>query len=86
MESSIKRAFNSLGRTKKSEFISEHIELASSKAVAKYVEGYLFDVLKDVNDDEYIAMYLREKGYTVTKEVSDDEYVATYLREHTVTK
>ena len=65
MESSIKRAFNSLGRTKKSEFISEHIELASSKAVAKYVEGYLFDVLKEVSDDEYVATYLRE--HTVTK-------------------
>ena len=67
MESSIERAFRSLGRTKKSEFISEHIELASSKAMANYVKDYLFDVLKDVNDDEYIAMYLREKGYTVTK-------------------
>ena len=67
MEKSIERAFRSLGRTKKSEFISEHIELASSKAMANYVKDYLFDVLKDVNDDEYIAMYLREKGYTVTK-------------------
>lgn len=67
MEHSIERAFRSLGRTKKSEFISEHIELASSKAMANYVKDYLFDVLKDVNDDEYIAMYLREKGYTVTK-------------------
>ena len=67
MESSIERAFNSLGRTKKSEFVSEHIELASSRAIAEYVKGYLFDVLKDVNDDEYIAMYLRGKGYTVTR-------------------
>ena len=67
MESSIERAFSCLGRTKKSEFISEHVELASSKAIAGYIKGYLFDVLKDVNDDEYIAMYLREKGYTVTK-------------------
>ena len=67
MENSIERAFRSLGRTKKSEFISEHIELASSKAMANYVKDYLFDVLKGVNDDEYIAMYLREKGYTVTK-------------------
>ena len=35
--------------------------------MANYIKDYLFDVLKDVNDDEYIAMYLREKGYTVTK-------------------
>ena len=67
MEISIERAFSNLGRTKKSEFISEHIELASSRAIAEYVKGYLFDVLKDVNDDEYIAMYLRERGYTVAK-------------------
>lgn len=67
MDSSIERAYQSLGRTQKSEFISEHIELASSKAIANYVKDYLFDVLKDVNDDEYIAMYLREKGYTVTR-------------------
>lgn len=67
MENNIERAYQSLGRTQKSEFISEHIELASSKAIANFVKSYLFDVLKDVNDDEYIAMYLREKGYTVAK-------------------
>ena len=67
MKNNIERAYQSLGRTQKSEFISEHIELASSKAIANFVKSYLFDVLKDVNDDEYIAMYLREKGYTVAK-------------------
>lgn len=60
-------AFNSLGRTKKVEFISRNIELASSSAVAKYVKGYLFDVLRDVGDDEYVATYLRGKGYEVVK-------------------
>ena len=59
--------FCTLGRTKKSEFISEHIELASSSAVAEYVKSHLFDVLEDVEDDEYIADYLREKGYEVKK-------------------
>lgn len=63
----VEMAFNSLGRTKKVEFISKNIELASSSAVADYVKGYLFDVLKDVGDDEYIATYLRSKGYRVTK-------------------
>ena len=57
--------FNQLGRTEKCEFISQHIELASSKAIAKYVKEYLFDVLKDVDDDEYIATYLRNKGCKV---------------------
>lgn len=66
--SKIEDVFCTLGRTKKSQFISEHIELASANAVAGYVKGYLFDVLNDVEDDEYVANYLREKGYTVNKE------------------
>ncbi|WP_257882614.1 hypothetical protein [Prevotella melaninogenica] len=61
----LKYEFNQLGRTEKCEFISQHIELASSKAIAKYVKEYLFDVLKDIGDDEYIATYLRNKGYKV---------------------
>lgn len=64
----IEDVFCTLGRTKKSQFISEHIELASADAVAGYVKSYLFDVLNDVEDDEYVANYLREKGYTVNKE------------------
>ncbi len=66
--SKIEDVFCTLGRTKKSQFISEHIELASANAVAGYVKSYLFDVLNDVEDDEYVANYLREKGYTVNKE------------------
>lgn len=66
MMENVEKAFNGLGRTKKVEFISENIELASSSAVADYVKGYLFDVLKDV-DDEYVATYLRGKGYKVEK-------------------
>ena len=64
----IKQVFSWLGRTKKSEFISQNIDYASAGAVAKYVKAYLFDVLQDVDDDEYLAMYLRKKGYKVTKE------------------
>ena len=63
----VEMAFNSLGRTKKVEFISKNIELASSSAVAEYVSGYLFDVLEDVGNDEYVATYLRGKGYEVVK-------------------
>lgn len=63
----VELAFNGLGRTKKVEFISKNIELASSRAVADYVKGYLFDVLTDVGDDEYIATYLRNNGYNVEK-------------------
>lgn len=71
--SKIEDDFCMLGRTKKSEFISEHIELASAAAVAKYVKSYLFDVLEDVGDDEYVANYLREKGYEVKMKENVEE-------------
>lgn len=63
----LEESFNELGRTKKAEFISKHIELATANAVAKYVKPYLFDVLKDVDNDDYVADYLKQRGYKVTK-------------------
>ena len=66
--SQIEEAFRGLGRTEKAKFVSQNIDYANAEAVAKYVSGYLFDVLNDVGDDEYIAAYLREKGYEVTKQ------------------
>ena len=68
MAQNIEKVFDSLSRTKKCEFISNNIEYASAAAVAENVKGYLFDVLKDVDDDEYVAEYLKEQGYTVTKD------------------
>lgn len=65
--SKIKEAFRGLGRTEKAKFISQNIDYANADAVAKYTSAYLFDVFNDVNDDEYVATYLREKGYNVTK-------------------
>lgn len=65
--SKIEEAFRGLGRTEKVRFISQNIEYANAVAVASYVKGYLFDVLQDVGDDNYVAMYLRNKGYKVTK-------------------
>ena len=67
MAKGIDYEFQCLGRTKKVEFISKNIEFASASSVASYVKGYLFDVLIDVGDDEYIADYLRGKGYTINK-------------------
>lgn len=68
MEKDIKQVFRCLGRTKKTEFISENIDYASAHAVAEYVKGYLFDVLNDVGDDDYVAEYLKGKGYKVEKQ------------------
>lgn len=67
MNNDIEKVFCGLGRTKKVEFISEKIDFASAHAVAKYVKGYLFDVLNDLGNDDYVAEYLRDKGYQVTK-------------------
>lgn len=63
----IEEAFRGLGRTEKVKFISQNIEYANAVAVSNYVKGYLFDVLQDVGDDDYVAMYLRNKGYEVTQ-------------------
>lgn len=69
MTSKVEIAFSQLGRTAKSEFISRHIEKASVRAIAGYVESYIFDVPRDINNDEYIASYLREKDYKVEKAI-----------------
>lgn len=66
--SKIEEAFRSLGRTEKAKFVSQNIDYASADAIAEYVSAYLFDVLKDVGNNEYVAMYLRKNGYKVTKE------------------
>ena len=61
--SKIEEVFRGLGRTEKAKFISQNIDYANAD-----VSAYLFDVLKDVGNDEYVATYLKEKGYKVTKE------------------
>lgn len=66
--SKIEEDFRSLGRTEKAKFISQNIDYANSNAIAKYISAYLFDVLEDVGNNEYVAMYLRGKGYEVTKQ------------------
>lgn len=57
--------FYSLSRTKKVEFIDQNIDYASAGVIAKYINSYLYDVLKDVKNKDMIADYLRENGYKV---------------------
>lgn len=73
MKNLIDKDFEHLGRTEKSNFISKNIEYASPQAVGKYVKGYLFDVLKGVNDDGYIIDYITERGYKVEKKQSNEQ-------------
>lgn len=70
---SIEKEFRSLGRTQKANFISSNIEYASAQSVAEYVKAYLFDVLADIGNDEYIADYLRSKGYDVREKPENVE-------------
>lgn len=69
----IEKDFENLGRTEKSNFISEHIGYATPKAVGRLVRGYLFDVLKSVNDDGYIINYITERGYKVEKKQPNEQ-------------
>lgn len=66
----VEKAFKELGRTEKSKFISRNIEYANAGAIANYVRSYLFDVLKELKDDEYVAEYLKMRGYEVIKKDS----------------
>ena len=63
----IEKVFRGLGRNKKVEFVSENNEYASAHADAEYVKVYLFEVLNDLGDDDYVSTYLKDKGYEVTK-------------------
>ena len=54
--SKIEEDFRSLGRTEKAKFISQNIDYANANAIAKYISAYLFDVLEDVGNNEYVAM------------------------------
>lgn len=67
MNIGVEKEFSYLGRTMKVKFISDNIKYASAHSIAWYVKTYLFDVLKDIDDDEYIAQYLKGKGYKVSK-------------------
>lgn len=51
----IEEAFRGLGRTEKAKFISQNIDYANADAVAKYISAYLFDILEDVGNNEYVG-------------------------------
>ena len=64
------RTFRNFSRSDRQAFINENIDLASSHIVAQHVEAYLFDILEEMDDPEYVAQFLRDKGYEVKKNVS----------------
>lgn len=67
VSSTLTQAFRSHSRTDKTEFISQNLHYATSEAIAKHVEAYLFDILDEMDDPEYVARWLRERGYEIKK-------------------
>ena len=61
------KAWSSQSRTDKVNFISHNLDFASDKAIAQHVEAYLFDILDEMDDPEYVAQWLRDKGYETKK-------------------
>lgn len=60
--------FLSLGRTKKVEFISDHIDYASDRAIVRHVGNYICDILEDLWEEgniDGVVAFLRGKGYKV---------------------
>lgn len=69
-EEKLKDLFQSLGRTKKVEFISDNIDYASDRAIVRHVGAYICDILEDLWDEgniEGVIVFLRNKGYKVEK-------------------
>ena len=46
MNKGLEHEFEQLGRTKKCKFISQHVDLASPEAIAKYEKGIFLTYLK----------------------------------------
>lgn len=67
ISSTLTQAFRSHSRTDRTEFISQNLHYASSEAIANHVEAYLFDILDEMEDPEYVAQWLRDRGYEVNK-------------------
>ena len=85
----LRSAFRNNSSSVCSEFIDQNLHYASASAIFQYVESYLFDVLDEIVDKEYIADYLRNKGWEVNSpdkisivevEKADDEKAFEILK------
>lgn len=67
-EEKLRDLFQSLGRTKKVEFISENICYATDRAIVQHVGTYICDILEDLWEDgdiEGVVDFLKSKGYKI---------------------
>lgn len=56
MAQNINQAFCQLGRTEKAQFIEAHLELASERAIAEYVDTYFLGVARHLPEETLVAM------------------------------
>lgn len=64
MVQNINQVFRQLGRTEKTQFIETHLELASERAIAEYVDMYFLGVARHLPEETLMAMlhYKQEQG------------------------
>lgn len=71
-EEKLRDLFQSLGRTKKVEFISDNIDYASDRSIVRHVGAYICDILEDLYEDgkiDGVVAFLKSKGYKVEEPV-----------------
>lgn len=56
MAQNINQVFRQLGRLEKAQFIEAHLELASERAIAEYVDTYFLGVAKHLPEETLMAM------------------------------
>ena len=56
MAQNIDWVFRQLGRTQKAQFIEAHLELASERAIAEFVDSYFLGVARHLSEETLIAM------------------------------
>lgn len=56
MAQNIDWVFRQLGRTQKAQFIEAHLELASERAIAEYVDTYFLGVARHLSEETLMAM------------------------------
>ncbi len=56
MAQNINQTFCQLGRTEKARFIEAHLELASERAIAEYVDTYFLGVARHLPEETLMAM------------------------------
>ena len=70
MATDINTVFRGLGRTAKSDFISDNIDYARARAIAEYAKHYFLDILDTFDEAglKMVADYICEKGYAQKKQ------------------